>query len=656
MDTLVKQNLKMEANSGRLWLLVVFITIISITVTIVHLPCLSSKAIIFDDVPYIIDNKLVKSPGWSSTCRFLSEISTPSTVHGYYQPLTMISLMIDYSIAGSSDNIRVFHRTSLALHVINTALIIILLYLLFGNALSAVSLGLIFGIHPLTVEPICWLSERKTLLAAFFSLISLICYVNYCKKSRKKFYAGSASFYILALMSKPTSIALPLMMIIMDFWPLKRLRVKSLNEKIPFFILGSIFAVITYISQARTSNVILPSANEPFRIPLIIFHNIIFYLNKIIWPGSLSPHYGFPTPMSLSNMAVLVGLIGTCIFIPLLFISLFKTKAIVAGWLMFFIMILPTMQLIGFSGVIASDKFAYLPFVGILMIFAFFVDKMTRRWKNLSWKYIILIVIFLIIAIGETFATRKYLVKWQQSLSLYKNMLKVKPDAAPVHIMMGLELEKQGYILEAEQHYKKAIGINSNSFHAHNNLGALYADQGLLDKAMDHFKFASQLRPNSADSQLNLGNLFLLKGEKEKAIIYLEKALAINDEYADAHNNLGILLAEQGKFDEAIQHFKRTTEIDPLYTQAYYHIGNVLRSKNQPEEAIEYFRQCLNLEPSFVEAHNNLGSLLLTTGKVDEAIKHFQTALKIDPGHENAAFYLKLAIETKERAKKEDVP
>lgn len=167
----------------RVALLVILLFLVSITVTAAHWPALSAKAISFDDEQYFIRNPLVQNPGWASAKRFLTEILTPSTVRGYYQPLSMISLMLDYQLGGREKYLLPFHRTSLSLHVANTVLIIILLYYLFGNLWAAAAAGLLFGVHPMMVETIPWVSERKTLPAAFFSLISLIFYVVYAKEA-----------------------------------------------------------------------------------------------------------------------------------------------------------------------------------------------------------------------------------------------------------------------------------------------------------------------------------------------------------------------------------------------------------------------------------------------------------------------------------------
>ena len=201
---------------------------VCVLVVAVHLPTLWSQALTFDDPQYLLNNDLVQNPSWASVQKFLAEVLEPSTVSGYYQPLTMISLMIDHALGGRPDNLLPFHRTSLLLHVFNTALIIVLLYMLFSNVWAAAGVGLLFGLHPMTVESIAWVGERKTVLATFFALWSLVLYVRFAQRRRPWLYGGCLAMYALALMSKPTSLPVPALMLLLDCWRGSSTSVRSL--------------------------------------------------------------------------------------------------------------------------------------------------------------------------------------------------------------------------------------------------------------------------------------------------------------------------------------------------------------------------------------------------------------------------------------------
>ena len=240
-------------------LLALLLLSVAVLVVAVHWPALSAEVYTFDDTQYLTENPLVQNPSWAAAGRFLREVLEPSTVNGYYQPLSMISLMLDHATGGRVSNFRPFHRTSLGLHVANTALVIVLLYLLLRRAWAAAMVGLLFGLHPMTVEPIAWIGERKTLLAAFFALWSLVAYVGYARRGSRTWYRTCLALFVLALMSKPTTTPLPVLMLLLDYWPLRRLNRRAILEKFPLLLIAAVSAWITFESQRRTAAVALPT-------------------------------------------------------------------------------------------------------------------------------------------------------------------------------------------------------------------------------------------------------------------------------------------------------------------------------------------------------------------------------------------------------------
>jgi len=652
----------------------ILIAIVCFLVLVTHRQALSAKAMSFDDSQYLTDNILVQNPCWASAKRFLGEILEPSTVEGYYQPLAMISLMIDYALGGRENNLVPFHITSLALHIANTALIIVLLYLLFGQIWVAAGVGLLFGVHPMTVEPIPWVGERKTLLAAFFSLWSLVLYVYPRVTGHKsrvtRFYVGSLVAYLLALMSKPTSVPLPAVMLLLDYWPLRRLNWRVVLEKIPFFVLGGVFAVITYISQTRTACTVLPTEFGVKYVPLIISHNIIFYLYKMVWPVNLSSHYAFPEPMDMSQPMVLAGVIGTPILILLLIFSLRRTRAALTGWLIFFAAILPTMQIIGFTNVIASDKFAYLPSIGLLMVLASFLVWLCSIGKTIV-KYVIAIII-VILAGAEGAATHRYLMYWQNSVGLYGYMLNRAPKAADlyhslaislqseekydeaiknyrlalqlkarnissVYNNLGSALETKGDFDEAANCYRQALQLRPGFARAYYNLGHLLQSQNKLDEAADCYLKAVKLKPEYVKAYYNLGHLMQSQDKPDEAIGYYQKAIAIKPDFADAHYNLGYVLASKGRLDEAISHYRTALSIKPNDAEAYYNLGYALQLQHRLDEAVDCYRRAVTVKPDYARAYNNLGVALYLQKKPDQAVDCFRKAINIKPDYTEAS-------------------
>ena len=638
-----------EESGSQIGLLAALLVLVCQLVLVAHWPSLSSKALMFDDEQYLTENYLVQNPGWASAGRFLSEVSKPSTVRGYYQPLTMISLMVDCALGGRNDNLRPFHRTSLALHVMNTMLVIVLLYLLFGQVWVAAVVGLLFGLHPLTAETIPWVGERKTLLAAFFALWSLILYVRYARKGNWRVYGGCMLMYAAALMSKPTSTPLPVLMLLMDYWPLRRLKKQAVIEKLPFFVMGAISAIITYVSQSSTYGVTLPSEYGAERIPLTICHNIIFYLSKIVWPANLSSNYAFPKTFGLSNPMVLAGVIGTCILIPLLLISLRWTRAVFTGWLFFFVGILPTMQIIGFNYLIASTKFVYLPSIGLLMVLASLLVWFCRTYSvnKHTGLYAAVITIVLVLAGAETVTTRRYLVHWRDTVSLQKHFLTVTPNAAHAHFNVGSALQSQGKLEEAITHYSQTIQIRNNHFYAHKNLGDALSEQGKSADAMEHYRRAIQIKPDYSAAYYKLGVAFESQGDLNEAIRHYRQAIAIKGDYFLAYYKLGVAYKSQGKLDDAITHYRQGLQIRPRHSYTHKKLGDALLVQGKLAEGMGHYRQALQSNPDYAEAHNNLGIALQSQGEVDEGISHFRKSLEIAPENPEAHCNLGKALTMK---------
>ncbi len=629
--------------------------VICAAVTAVHWPALSARALSFDDEQYLVENHLVRNPSWSSAKRFVFEVFKPSTVQGYYQPLTMISLMVDYALGGRPENLRMFHVTSLALHAANTALVAVFLYMLFGEVWPAAVAGLLFGLHPLTVEPIPWVGERKTLLAAFFALWCFVLYVRYSR--RRDWFSLTVCLltYVLSLMSKPTATTLPVLLLLLDYWPLRRLSRRTLIEKLPFFAVGGISVIITYISQSRSmAGVILPVERGLMRAVLIVCHNIIFYPFKMIWPVKLSSYYPFPKEISVSEPMILAGVIGTFILLPLLLISLRWTRALITGWLFFFLAIFPTMQVISFSNVVASDKFAYLPSVGVLIILCWFLCRLWKVGRSVLW-YVILSIIVLASASSEAVATRRYLAHWRDTISLCSYMLTLAPDGFSLHSNLGVALKSEGRLEESIEHYLEALRIKPDDVTIRNNLADALIEQGKLDEAISCLRGIILIEPDYPNAHNNMGNALAAQGKLEEAIGHYQEALRAKPDYAEVYSNIGNVLSMQGKSDEAVSYFHRALEIAPYLSRVYFNLGNVIQSQGKVDEAIGCYQLALRENPEFAAAHDNLGNAFLSQGKSEEAITHYRRALEIEPNyaetHYNLGLALKASGQTGEAAK-----
>jgi len=627
---------------------------VGVAVLAAHWPALSARALSFDDREYLTENHLVQHPSWTSAGRFLREVLSPSTVGGYYQPLSMISLMLDYAVAGRPDNLRPFHRTRLALHVMNTMLIIVLLYMLFGNPWAAAMAGLLFGVHPITVESIPWIAERKTVLAAFFAFWAVILYVRYARRRRWPAYAGCFTMYLLAVLSKPSAMPLPLVMVLLDFWPLRRFAGRTVLEKLPLLALGAASAIVTYVSQHRTAVAVLPTEYDATELGLIFCYNIVFYLRKAFWPVHMSAFYPCPNPVALSNLPILAGVIGTAVLIPALAASLRWTRSLMTGWLIFFVAILPAMQLIGFTRVVAADRFAYLPLLGILLPLTW---GLNRIWhgrlpgRRLLASRAVVIALVLTVAGLSGMRTRQYANCWQDTPTLYRYMLAVAPDVPELHNALGSVLLEQydrepsrpELAADAVAHFKEAIRLEPDYADPYNNLGLALGGQGKAEEAAACLRKALRLQPNHAEAHNNLGNALADLGKLNEAIAQYAEALRLKPDYARAHANLADVLLRLRRPDEALEHYTRALALDPRLTFARIGLGHALFAQGRTERALAAYREAVGACPDDPGVHLILAIALHESGRFDEAIEEYQDVLRLDPNRPDVAALLAAA-------------
>jgi len=635
-------------------------------VGIAHWPVLSAGALSIDDQQYLVDNPLVRTPGWNSASRFVTEVLHPSTVEGYYQPLSMISLMLDVAMGGSPENLAPFHRTNLILHVLNTALLMMILRQLFSSTPAAVLTGMIFALHPLSVEPLAWISERKTVLATFFALLSIVFYLRFARRGRSTSQLYCLLFYIAALLSKPTSLPLPLLFLLLDYWPLNRLSPKAIVAKTPYFIVAAVMAYITYKSQANTAIAALPGNTSPLRIPLVIAHNIGFYLTQFFWPAQVSGHYLFPPNLSLSSPAVLRGLILTALLVTGLVLSLAlrMTRALAAGFLMWLVMILPTMQIVGFTDVIAADKYLYLPAFGAAAALAWFVTRAIRTAKPVRRRIVFVVIAVLLLI--ETVVTRAAISHWSDTETLYKHMLAIESRDARIHsylalyyaergqadaalaqcqaamreppgddqypVNVGTALVQIGRADEAIRYYEDVLKRFPDSAALHANFAGLQSSLGNIEEAIRHGRRAAELKPGLAEAHNNLANAYLTGGMLDEAVQSYQAALALRPDLADIHNNLGVAYFQTDREDDALREFDAAVQLKPDYPDPYRNKALVHASRSQLTAAMNACRMALSLEPKNPLNHVLMGDLLMHNGEPENARGVYMQALNLSPG------------------------
>jgi len=584
------------------------VIVLSVIVVAAYWPALKSDAVFFDDDEYLVRNRLVKEPSWASAKQFLTEVLEPSTVRGYYHPLAMISLMLDYAAGGRVDYLMPFHRTSLCLHVANMLLVVVLFYLLFGRDLPALIIGLLFALHPLNADSVVWIAERKTVLAGFFTLSSIVLYLLLAKSGKKRFLLPSAAAYLLAVMSKPTSIMLPFLLLLLDFWPLRRMSKRTLAEKIPFFIIFLAAGAVIFVSQDRAADVTVPFDAPLVQVPMLLSHNIGFYLFKAVWPVGISAYYPFPEPFEFSHPSVVSGLIGTAVIFIVLALSVRKTRALITGWLFFFVAILPAMGVLSFTDVIAANRFMYLPILGFLLPVGSFLKWFLYDWRggfSLTLRWVLTAAVVVVPACLQFRATFNYLRNWQDGVKLYRYMITVSPHSAKLYNNLGNALP-DGDVEEKIRCYEKAIALDANNVRAYINLGNVYSRLGRADEAVECYKKALTIPPDPSVryyvGYYNLGVTYAEKGDFKRAIACYKEAIRLKSDFVPAYERWAVALANLGRLDEAVDKLRAILRIHPTNVKACCNIGIVLEQQGKIDEAIEQYRRALQINPGDTKA------------------------------------------------------
>lgn len=521
-------------------------------------PVLSARALMFDDAAYLVENRLVRNPSLDSIARFFGEVLEPSTVRGYYQPLAMTSLMVDCGLGGSPENLAPFRRTSLIIHLLTTLLVGALFFHTFNCLPAALFGALAFGLHPGCVESTAWLSDRKTLLAGLFCVASLVCYAEYARQGGRRRYVGILVFYLLALLSKPTATTLPLVMLVMDFWPFRRLNVRTIREKLPFFALAITFAVITYVSQSRTAGVIAPESYTLTGRALIVGYNLAFYPLHFFWPVDLSGHYPYPNPVNMGNPAVRRAILLSLLVIGLSVLSLKWTRSIMAGLLIAVFALLPAIGVIGFTPAIAADRFAYIARLGFLLPAVFAVSVFWPLIRDgrpaIAFAFLLILATPLV---AEGLLTRRYLAEWSDTERFARYMVVRAPESSYLRTNLGKILAGSGRQSEAIEQFEAAIRLGKEP-DAHAGLAVPLAAQGRMDQAEEHLREAVRLDPANPITQGNLALILQHRGRPRDALPYFERALLLHPGSETYCLRLADAYLAAGRRADAVEVLERT--------------------------------------------------------------------------------------------------
>jgi Flp pilus assembly protein TadD len=539
-------------------------------------PALSAGALYMDDKFYL-GSPVIRHPSWASLRTIFGEVFSPSLVNGYYQPLSLVSMMLDFVDPAAANSLLPFHRTTLLLHLLNVALVVVLLYKLFDNWLTAALLGLLYGLHPLNADAVLWIAERKTVLCTSFALSSLILYVSYARHADHggprdwKRYGAALLMYACALLSKPTAVPLVALLPVLDYWPLKRLNRSTLLEKVPFLLVCAVSAAVTVISQAHSGEDGRVQVMRPAYLPLVVAYEIVFYLGKVVYPAGLVSDYPGPQPIELTNPQVLGSALVMAGILAAIALSLRRTRAWAVGGLFFLIAILPTLGIIRFTSSIAANRSMYLPMVGMLLPLQWELNRLwgsgIGRLKKFGVRAIVA-GLAATLAIGSAFATRRYESHWHDTLTLLRYYLTQQPNDVKLHTRLGNEWIQRGDYPSAIAEFREALRFNSSWAENWLNLGRATFTIGDYAEAKQAFATALRHTPNDWRAHMLMGTTLTRQTDLEGALAEFRTAVRLAPTMAVAHYNVADTLAQQGKSQEAADEYQQTLRLDPRFEGA----------------------------------------------------------------------------------------
>ncbi len=624
----------------------------------------------FDDNEYLIDNP-------SLARGFTGQGLAWAFGHfhaGNWHPLTWLSHMLDCQLYGLNHP-GGHHLTNLLLHAANAILLFLVLGRMTGDLWPSACVAMLFAIHPLHVESVAFVAERKDLLSGLFFMLTLAAYCGYARRPFSPLgYLLVTALFALGLMAKPMLVTLPFVLLLLDYWPLgragsgeqgagkqpekgrkgEREKGKTCNvrfeicdlksslpdsrsplpapcsslllllEKLPWLVLAATSCVVTYRAQgAAVADVqLLPL---PSRIANALV-SCVAYLRQFFYPAGLAAFYPYPKDLSAGKI-VGAFLLLACITLAVV-IWRRKCPYLLVGWLWYLGMLVPVIGLVQVGSQAMADRYAYLTQIGIYIAVAWGAERVSRHWPS---RRCLCGLASVLVATGLACCAWQQASYWKNDVALWRHALACMSANAFAHINLGAALADGGRVDEAIGHYLAALEISPNDEMAHNNLGAALAARGQFEEAIAQYREALRIKPDCEMAHNNLALALLGRGQVDEAITHFRETLRIRPDSAIVHYNLGLALLGRGQLEEAIAHFRKALEIKEDIAVAHHRLGLALAARGRDEEAIVHLERALEITPGDAQAHNDLGVLLARRGRVAEAIVQFQKSLDINP-------------------------
>ena len=561
----------------------------------------------FDDFPYVAQNDMVaagltwRGVGWAFT-----------TAHSAnWHPLTWLSHMLDVQLYGMQAGGH--HVTSLLLHIANTLLLFGVLYRMTGAVGRSGFVAALFAVHPLHVESVAWVAERKDVLSTLFWMLTLWTYVSYVRQPQWNRYVLVVVCFALGLMAKPMLVTLPFVLLLLDYWPLERVTreravgrdgrairvsdqrsvwVSLVREKAPLFALAAASSVVTFVAQRSAGYVVeLELAPPVLRVENALV-SYVAYIGKMLWPAALAALYPWATVIPVGRV------VGAALILFVAFAVALRAGRrhpyLLVGWLWYVGTLVPVIGLVQVGNQRMADRYTYIPLIGLFLIVAWGVPDLLARWRH---RRIALATTAGLVLAACIMTARGQVRAWENTNALWQHVVDVTDD----------------------------------NFVAHGYFGDILAAQGKLDEAITHYAEVVRLRPRYVVGILILANALTRAGRLDEAVARYSEALRIRPQSAEAHNNLGVALKQQRKDTEAIAHFTEAVRLSPAYPDARRNLAMALGEQGRIDAAISEMLAAVRIKPGQAQWHFDLAVLYQMKGDAKQAVEQLERTLTLDP-------------------------
>ena len=605
----------------------------------------------YDDPDYVTANEHVKGGLTMAGVKWAFRSGEASNWH----PLTWLSHMLDSSIFGVQP--RGHHATSVLLHAVNAVLAFLVCRRLTGALWTSALFAALFAWHPLRVESVAWVAERKDVLSGFFWFLALWCYAGYVRRRESSaaqaggraplWYALTLLAFALGLMAKPMLVTFPCVLLLLDIWPLRRFAkaparaqmnrtARSLVvEKLPFVALAILSSWVTYQVQKGGGSVSMALTLDARLANAVVA--VGRYLGKFFWPVDLAVLYPHPGKWPAGIVAA-----GVVLLLALSIVAWLQRRRrpwLAIGWLWFLGTLVPVVGIVQVGMQSMADRYTYLPMLGVQLALLWQVREFARAARgNRTW-----IIIGATTLAACSILTWKQVGVWKNSFTLFDHAIAVTENNFVAHDNRGLFLSKNGKVAEGMADYQRALAINPTYLNAHNNLGYALAQQGRPAEAIPAYRSALRSNPEHVEVRNNLANALSDVGQLPEAMEHYEFVLARQPNHVNALNGSAVALAMQQRLPEAKARLEKSLQLAPDNSSAHNNLGNVCSMLGQRDEALRHYRRASELNPGDAHTLSQIGALLIQDGKFADAAASFSRALAIKPVNPEAHAQLGLA-------------